>query len=239
MKNSVRNSLVVALATIGFGIVSAAAQIINGELPYNNVITVALILHSQGSFGDNGTVRIYTKPAVRRMNTKDMLSQLARDKFAQGLYPTTFFPAGSKLVNFGDVRSFAHGGSYYVVNRDNKVLVDVSDIIIQITAGTNDILSGRVSDATGVAQPNTTELILVEFKFDDNFISGGGNLSFFAEGLDTIKTKDSTPAVAGDYRESTSDSVKNITGEGQSNGTQFVVTGSIHGNDSVNLATAN
>ena len=92
MKNSIRNSLVVALAAIALGIVSADAQIINGELPYNNVMTVALTMHSQGSFSDNGAVRIYTKPAVRRMNTKDLLSQLARDKFAQGLYPTPFFP---------------------------------------------------------------------------------------------------------------------------------------------------
>ena len=96
-----------------------------------------------------------------------------------------------------------------------------------------------MSDATGVAQPNTIELILVEINFDDTFISGGGNLSFFAEGLDTVKTNDSTPAVTGSYNESTSDSVKNIMGEGQSNGTQFVVTGSIHGNDHVNLAMAN
>ena len=221
------------------GIVSAQTSEINGELPYNDVITVALTLHSQGGFSDNGIVRIYSKPVVRRMNTKDLLGQLAREKFAQGLYPTPFFPDGSKLVNFGDFRSFAHGGYFYIVNRDNKVLVDVSDIIIQITKGTNDILSGRVNDANGLAQPNTTELILVEFKFDDTFISGGGNLSFFAEGLDSVKTNDSTPGVAGSYHEHTSDSVKNVMGEGLSNGTQFIVTGSIHGNDSVNLGIAN
>ena len=68
-----------------------------------------------------------------------------------------------------------------------------------------------------------------------NFFPGGGSLKFFVSGLDTIKTTDSTPGAGGIYHETSSDSVQNAAGEGQSDGTQFVATGSIQGNRSANL----
>jgi hypothetical protein len=236
MKNSAKNLLVVSLAIFGLNAFAAAPVKLNDI----NVINVTLTLQSQGTFSDNGTVRTYNAPATSRMNTKDLLNQLAVDKYAETNYAKTFFPAGSKLaIN-------STNGAVVVVNGNNELIVDVSDIV-SFSAGTNDIVSGRVSNATGLAQPNTTELVYVSLNFDDTFISPGvvipgvgsyGNLKFFIVGLDTIKTSDSTPGASGNYRENTSDFVKSGAGEGEISGAQCVVTGSIQGSRGASLTLA-
>lgn len=230
MTNSAKNFLVVTIAMLGWASDNALAQ---GRLTDINVVTVALTLQSQGSHSDNGTVSIYKSPVIRRMNTKDLLNQLARDEVALTNYPSTSFPSGAKLaVN-------STNGAMVVVDGGNQLLVDVSSIV-SFSAGTNDVVTGRVSDATGLALAKTTELIYVRLNFDDTFIPGStnfvnGNLSFFVDGVDTVKTTDSVPGQAGNYHESTTDAVKTSAGEGQSNGTQFMVTGSIQGSRSANL----
>ena len=237
MKNSARNLLVVTLATVGLAASGAPAPV---KLNDVNIVNVTLTFQSQGGFADNGTVRTYDQPLTSRMNTKDLLNQLALDKYAESNYAKTFFPPGSKLAINNT------NGAFVVVNGNNELLVDVSDIM-SFSSGTNDILSGRVSNTTGLARPKTTELIYASLNFDDTFILPGviipgpgsyGNLKFFVSGLDTVKTTDSTPGSAGNYRESTSDSFKNGAGEGQSGGAQCVVTGSIRGNRSANQTLA-
>lgn len=226
MKNSAKHLLIATLtatlAALGLTAFAAPAQ---GKLADLNFVTVALTVDSQGSFSDDGTIRIYAEPVSRRVSTKDLLNQLARDKFAQSNYAANFFPSGSRLA--------LSGGACVVVDRNGQLLVDVSDIL-QFSSGTNGILSGRVNDTTGLASRKTTERILVSLAFDDTFIPGGGSLSFFVQGLDTLKTKDSKPA-GGFYQEATSDLVKNATGEGQTSGMSFVVSGAIQGSRNATL----
>lgn len=224
MKNSVKNLLAVTVTVAVLGLTAPGARAQSNTNDFN-IVTVALTLQSQGSISDDGTTRVYANPVKRKVSTKDLLNQLARDKYAQSNYTANFFPAGAKLA--------LSGGAFVVVTRFNQFIVDVSDIL-KFSGGTNDIISGHVNDTTGLAKPQTTELTLVKLTFDDTFISGGGNLSFFVQGVDTVKTKDTTP-VAGSYVEVTSDSVKNASGEGQSGGTAFIATGSIKGSRNVKL----
>jgi hypothetical protein len=226
MKNSAKYLLAATFAAFGLCAVAAPAPV---KLTDFNVVSVALTLQTQNSFDDNGTVRTYGNPVVTRMNTKDLLNQLARDKFAQGTYSATSFPNGSQLV--------LSEGLFVVIDRNNNFIMDVSDII-QFGAGNNDVISGKVNDATTLANPNYTEQILVQLKFDDTAIFGGGNMSFFVQGVDIIKTSDPVPNGSGKYREITSDSVKNAAGEGLAGGLQFMVTGSIQGSRNALLTLA-
>lgn len=226
MKNSLKSLLVTGLAAVSFATIgSAQAQV---KLDDINVVTVALKLQLQsaGYNSQNGTIRSFNSPVVQTVNTKNLLDRLALDKQAQGLYDSSKFPNGAKLAVAGD--------HFVVVKNDNTFIVDVSDIIT-FTAGANDIISGSTNNTTGLASPKITELVLVRLNFDDTFIVGGSDLRFFAQGLDTIKTQDSTPGNNGFYNENTSDSVKSAAGEGQSGGTPFVVTGSLNGSRNVKL----
>lgn len=223
MKMIAKNTLFTAVAGLVMAALSVQAQ---GKLTNVNFITVALTLQSQGSFSDDGTTRIYGSPVTRKLNTKDLLNQLARDKFAQGGHGANFFPNGSQLA--------LSGGFFVVVDRNSQLIVDVSDIL-QITYGTNLVLNGRVNDTTKLASPKTTEMTLMQLAFDDNFIVGGGNVSFMIQGLDTIKTKD-TALLTGGHKEVSSESVKNISGDGQTSATPFVVNGSLHGSRSEKIS---
>jgi hypothetical protein len=217
MKNSTKKFLVVTFAALGLTALTAQAQ---GKLTNLNFVSVALTLQSQGSFSDDGTTKIYATPVTRKLSTKDLLNQLARDEFAEENYSAATFPSGARLA--------LADGSFVVVDSGHQLLVDVSDIV-QLTSGTN-ILTGRISDTTGLAKDKTTQLILVTLNFDDTFISGGGNLSYSIQGVDTAKTKDLKLITS--YQETASDSVKNGSGQGQVSGTPFVVNGSISGSRS-------
>lgn len=216
---------ILALTLVALGLAALKAQA-QSPLTNLNIITVALTLQSQGSVSDDGTTRIYTTPTTRKVATKDLLNQLARDKFAQTNYPANAFPSGAKLAVFN--------GAVIVVNGNNQFLANVSDII-QITTGTNDILSGKINDTTGLATSQTTELVVLKFNFDDRAIPGGGNFSFYVQGIDTIKTSDTKP-VSQIYHETASDTVNNASGEGQSSGTAFVITGSLQGSRTAKLS---
>lgn len=224
MKNSHKN----LLAGLLFSLVSVIAVQAQGKLNDINVVTVAfkLQLQSAGINSQNGSVRVFDKPIMQTINTKNLLDRLALDKQAQQLYNSSSFPNGSKLA--------LAAGKFVVVRGNNDFIVDVSDIIT-FTSGTNDILSGTTNNITGLADSKTTELVLVSLNFDDTFITGGSNLHFFAQGIDTVKTQDSQPGNNGNYNERTSDNVKDAAGEGQSGGTPFVITGSIQGNRNVTL----
>jgi hypothetical protein len=220
MKVNVKNTLCAAFVGLTMAALSVQAQ---GKLTNLDFITVAFTLQSQGSFSDDGTTRIYASSVTRKLNTKDLLNQLARDKFAQGSYVANYFPNGSQLA--------LSGGLFVVVDRNSQLIVDVSDIL-QLTYGTNAVLNGRINDTTGLASPKITEAVPVQLAFDDTQIAGGGNVSFTIQGLDTIQTKDTALLLSAGYKETSSDSVKNISGAGQTSGTSFNVTGSIHGSRS-------
>ncbi len=225
MKLIVKKMLLAGVAALTLATLPVQAQ---GKLTNLNYITVALTLQSQGSFSDDGTTRIYASPVIRQLSTKDLLNQLARDKFAQHAYNANFFPSGAQLA--------LTDGLFIVVDRNSQLIVDVSDIL-QLTYSTNFVLNGRINDTTGLASSKITETVVVQLAFDDTEITGGGNVSFTAQGLDTIITKDTAVLVNGGIKETSSESVKNISGTGQTSGTPFTVSGSIHGDRSEKIPT--
>jgi hypothetical protein len=187
-----------------------------------NILNVAfrLQLQSPGYNSQNGTVREFANPVVQSINTKNLLDRLSLDKGMK-------FPGSAKLA--------VSGTNVIVVAGNNNLIVDVSDII-SFTAGNNDILSGTTNNVTGLAAASTSELILVGFRFDDTSVTNGTDLSFSVTGLDTVRTKDSTPsATTGKYNETTSDRLNTAQGEGHSGGVPFVISGTIQGNRNVNL----
>jgi hypothetical protein len=212
-------------AFIIFGLIAPNVQA-QGKLTNLNFFTVSFSLQSQGSISDDGTTRIFANTVSRKIDTKDLLNQLARDKYAQGSYTANFFPSGSQLA--------LSGGLFIVVDRNDQLIVDVSDIL-QFFNGTNEVLSGKINDTTGLASPKITDLTIVQLTFDDTFIPGGGQLNFSLQGLDMVKIKD-TSLITGGYTEASSDNVKNITGAGQINGIAFIVAGSMQGSRSEKLA---
>ena len=222
MKNSAKNLLTITLAALGLSAVCAQAQ---GTIKDLNEITVSLTMDVQGSFTDDGTTRVYSRPVTAKRNTKDLLNQIARDKFAQGQYNANTFPPGAKLGLTGD--------QFVVVNAANQLLVDVSDLI-QWTRGSNTVLNGRINDTTGLADTKLTVMTFVTLAFDDTFVSGGGNMNYVLTGVDTQTIQDKLVA-GNNYQENTSDSVKNAAGEGQTGGTPFIVTGTIKGHFNASL----
>ena len=219
------------LATVGTGMLTAlSASAAPAKLQDLNVLTVEFKLQFQGSFADDGSVRTYTNPTVEKFGTKDLLSLLAADKYAQTNYPANFFPNGSKLA-------VTSSGAVVVVNKNDELLVDVSDVI-RFAISTNGILSGKVDNTTGLARPKSSEQAIVQMTYDDTFITNGANFSFVIQGLDKIKTNDTQPGQAGNYFEISKDVIANAAGEGQSAGTRFVVTGNIQGNGKKKLSLA-
>jgi hypothetical protein len=220
---AIKNALLILILGILFNALSAKAQ---GKLSNLNVLSLSFSLQTQGTFSDDGTTRIYDNPATRKLNTKDLLNQLARDKFVQGAYAANFFPSGAQLA--------VSSGSLVVVDKKNQFIVDVSDII-QLVYGTNVILSGRQNDTSGLASPRITTQTVVQLVFNDTGIVGGGNISFVIQGLDTIVTKD-TALLTGGYKEAASEAVKSITGNGLINGLPLVITGTINGSRSQKIS---
>lgn len=226
MKRSSKNFLAVILAA-GSLAMAGQVQATPGKLDNLNFITVACKLQLQGDFVDDGSLRNYANPTIARFGTKELLATLAADKYAQTNYPANYFPAGAKLA-------VTQAGAFVVVNRNNELLADVSDIM-HFTTGTNDIVSGRVDNTTGLASPNRKDLVLVTLNFDDTSITNGSNLRFSMLGLDQVKTRDSKPGGGGNYNENTTDQISNAVGEGQSGDTPLIITGTIHGNGKARL----
>lgn len=192
-----------------------------------NIVTVSFKMQMQGDYTDNGSERRYSNPAVAKLGTKELLAALAVDKYAQTNYPANYFPSGSKLA-------LTQEGAFVVVNRNNELLADVSDIL-HFSPGISDIVSGSVDNSTGLGSPKRGDLMLVTLNFDDTFITGGSDLSFSIQGVDKLQTRDSKPGGNGNYNENTTDQINNASGEGQSGGKQFIVTGSMHGNGKARL----
>lgn len=192
-----------------------------------NLFTVSLTVQYQNEGVDNaaGTVTTYPSPGSQKVATKDLLSLLAEDEYVQGYYPNTNFPAGAKLAYVD--------GQFLVLDKTNNVLCDVSDILY-LEGDTDQVLSGKLSDLlsddAGDPFPASTYTTLnyVYFSFDDTFIIGGYNLSFYVGGVDKSVTSATAPNLTtGVYTESKTHTISTSSGSGYADGNYFVVTGSI------------
>jgi hypothetical protein len=184
------------------------------------IVTISVTTFTQSSTNDNGTNTTFAPPKSKSHNTAEILKALAQDEYAAGNYLNTNFPAGAKLAAGND--------SFLVVNGTN-ILVDVSDILKFQDIGDNvEIVSGKQSDLTGLANPTVKRLHLGQITFDDTGINGGTNLKFFIAGLVSDSETDTVPDVNGVYTVTKTGKITNGIGQGtDSDGTPFVLTGTV------------
>lgn len=183
-------------------------------------VTFTMTTYTQGTNNDNGIVNTYAASKIKTWSTQGILNLLAQDKFAQGKWGSTAFPAGSKLASSNE--------QWMVVSSANYLLVDVSDILHASAGGSNEVMSGKQNDLTQLAAPSLKTMELVKITFDDTAIAGGNHTSFYLQGLSTKTITDTTPTVAGVYTETSTGQVIGAAGEGTwSDGTPFVCSGNL------------
>jgi hypothetical protein len=141
---------------------------------------------------------------------------LALDEYIDGNWGSTTFPSGAKLVEVD--------GSFQVLDKNNNLLVDVSNIIT-LSTGNNYISAGKVDDSSGLASPSTTVTQILFLTFDDTHI--GGDIQFTIGGLATITTNDTKPNGYGLYTEKTSYKASAVAGEGTAKGASIVISGTV------------
>ena len=216
-------------------IVAGLCVLIAGKVQADvmQIVTINVTTYSQNTNYDNGTTTTFAPIKVKSHNTREILGALARDKNAQGLWPSNSFPATAKL---------AAGNDGFAVMNGTNILVDVSDIIHfghGESESNNPVRSGRENDITGLASPTVKKIQIGRITFDDTAIVGGVNLKFYLQGLVRQSETDTTPTVSGVYTQTKSGQVLNAAGEGvDSDGNTFFCTGTItatgHGTQTLN-----
>ena len=196
----------------------AAMTLQTVQTQVTNLVTITATAEAQGGTNDNGTVTTIKKPTKLTLDTKQILAFLAEDEYAEGEYASTNFPTGAKLVVIG--------GDFQVLDKTNNFLVDVSDIL-SIEKGTNDIVSGKINDSTGLYENSATKVYILRISYDDSGISGGAGLQFYLAGLMRCTVTNTAPNESGFYTETDSDRMDASAGQGHYQDRSFVITGSL------------
>jgi len=206
-----------ALALLTMAVGSLQAQV-------TQVLTITATASIQGNSSDNNTITTYASPTKFSVTTKVILGALAVDEHAESNYLAgSTFPSGAKLVT---INNNNNTNDFQVLDKNGNLLVDVSDILSFNQPGENSIFSGKQNDSTQLASPSTVGSQLLTLSFDDTGIPGGEGVKFFYTGIGTGTTTDTTPNVnTGVYTETDNGSLTSGTGEGTSQGTQLLITG--------------
>jgi hypothetical protein len=190
------------------------AQKVNAVLQYVS-FTVRTTTQNDGVV--SGTNTTIAPPVIQTHTTGDLLSILARDKKTQGNWPSNSFPANAKL---------AISNNTFLVASGTNVLIDISDIL-KFTNGGSQVFSGKTNNVTGLSNPASTRLFLGTFTFDDTSITNGAHLSFFLRGIVSRVETDSS-IINSAYKQSIAARLASGAGEGvDSDGRQFVCTGTV------------
>jgi hypothetical protein len=213
--------------TIFASTLSALLMLTAGRLQASvitNSFTINATALVQSTTNDNGKVTTIAAATKHAVNTKQLLVWLAQDESAEGNYGFPSFPAGAKLVL---IVSNDESADFQVWNKSDILLVDVSDIL-NITHGTNEVVSSKVNDTTGLLDPSAKIWHLIKFSFNDSAIlTGGVGVTFDLVGLEERAVTDSNPNKDGIYTETVSATVDASAGEGTYQGEPFVITGSL------------
>jgi len=191
-----------------------------------NLVTISGTALLQGDTTNNGTISTTAAPIKYAVSTKTILAQLATDENAAGNYPTNVFPSGAKLVAIVSPGSgFFNNADFQVLDKTNKLLVDVSDIL-SASQGNNLIYSGKSSDATQLSSPTQNANLIVFLTYDDSGSTGA--LEFQIGGLMAATVSDTTPnVITGVYTETQSAKIAAMAGEGTADGNPFVFSGNL------------
>lgn len=181
-----------------------------------NFISFKLTAQYAGDDSSSGVITTVPLGSLKISN-KEILSFLASDYNAAGLYPSTNFPTGAKLAIID--------GYFYVLAADNSPILSVSDTL-WMDDSAEGVEYGKFNDVTKLSAPSSTELYRIKFAFDDTSIVGGNDLSFQMWGLARSSYNDSTPdSNTGVYSETQKHTVTSIVGDGHKDGGIFVITG--------------
>jgi hypothetical protein len=193
----------------------------NVQAQYTNLITITATAELQGSSSDNGSVTTLAAPVSEAMGTKQILQFMATDENAAGDYGSTTFPSGAKLVEIDS----ANGSDYQVLDESNNFIVDVTNVF-DIVHSTNEVFTGKISDSTGLNDPTVITKHINRYTYNDWSISGGVGFCFTLQGLGTLTLTDTTPR-DGVYTETKTSKTPSAAGQGNYQGTSFVITGSM------------
>ena len=207
-------TLISALTAFGlwaFG-VSVNAQIVQ-------TLTINLNVTHPNSYTNNGTTSTATSK-TQAYHTADLLKILAEDEYHLGNLASSNLPAGAKLV--------VSNQFFMILNNTNGLLVDVSSILNFSQPTGNQVVTGKITDSTGLGDPSTTSLFVGTFTFDDTAITTNGqNLQFYLQGLVKSVTTDAVNTRAGTYTETRTGQLSNGVGDGTSGGGAFITTGTL------------
>ena len=185
-----------------------------------NIIAITATAQLQGITNSGGGVTAIDAPTEHAVNTKLLLEWLAEDEYKAGNYSSSTFPSGAQLALVG--------ADFQILDRHNRFLVDVSNILT-CENGINEVVSGRITDRTGLYAPTLTQRYIFKITFNDSSIIGGEGINFYLQGLMTGTTTDMASKPDGKYAESNSNLMPFAMGEGLWQGTPFVISGSLTG----------
>ena len=208
---------------VALGLCTLPASTVHADIIEFLAINVTTFV--QNSNLDNGILTITASPKIKTHNTAAILKRLAVDKFTQGSWPSNSFPVAARLA------VVPAETNQFVVILGTNILVDVSDLL-SFQNGDNEVTSGTLRNATGLAAPTISKRHIGRISFDDTSAGNpNGALTFYLQGVLTQTTTDSTP-VGGFYTETHMARLTNGAGEGASeigtaNEQRFVCTGTL------------
>lgn len=133
----------------------------------------------------------------------------------------------------------SHGNGnpiFQVLDKNNKFLVDVTDILSGFNAGVfhAGVVSGKTNDNTGLASPTTTDLQIFALFYDDT--QAGGSLQFNLLGVLTNTKTDTTPnAKTKTYTQTESHKMPTAAGDGNYQNSPLIITGGFTASGSIKL----
>jgi hypothetical protein len=220
----------VALACLTLGAGGLHAQVVN-------LVTLSATLNVQGGYSNSGNTLNVANPVKMTLGNKQLLPLLAAAEYYNGNYSYASFPAGAKLVMAQGYSSY--GAAYVdfaVWSASNSFLVDVSDVLTGMAgsydnsisgSGLNSVIWGKLNTSTFVYQPTFTREYPLSIQYDDTGF--GGDLKFYAVGLNVDANTDTKPNAGGHYTETESQKVATLQGFGSLDGSPLFVTGNLTG----------
>lgn len=133
----------------------------------------------------------------------------------------------------------SESASFAIVDGTTFVAIDPSIMSLSLPS-TNSVQSGVQNGGpdgmggTGLAFRTLKQLVIIEVDFNDIGL-GGKDLQFSMRGLATGTTSDTVPTAAGDYTETFSAKISDMTGDGTEGGTPFA-TGSLSASGKADLS---
>jgi len=199
----------IALGTV-LVFLSITAGTLNAQVV--NVVTLTSTLSTQRPPVDNGTVTTTPAPQRYTLSTKQLLVFLMKAEYSEGNINYKTVPSGAKLVAVGDPYS---GPTFQIWGSDNKLIVDVSDILYSNTGEYgSEVTNGAQNDVTLLASPSMTDQFILSLEYDDTG-TDVGSLQFGLLGLMVNTTTDTPPNTAtGLYYETQTHAATTAVGDG-------------------------